>query len=1079
MGLDFSNMRETLHTLLLRNNAQSIREELASLEELRSRYRTRWLYELLQNARDASPDDREITVEVSLAGGVLTFRHDGRPFTQEEVVSLIVHGSTKPASKRDAGNPLLGRFGTGFLATHLLSLTVLVRGSIAGADGTPAVGFEFVLDRTGDTDAELSDSIDRSYEAFVASATSESRAPTQWTEFRYQLGPEADAVTQALQLQLLAVPYILAFNDPIGCLRVTGEACPPKTFQRQLADSAIADGRLVTVDVMCVEEPRDSVRLAVFQSDGIRVATRASSSPNGAGAFEAPGDVPRLFLFLPLVGTNDLGLPVVLHSAEFAPTASRDGLYVGAEEAARSTANRRALERCATAIVGMVERSSEAGWQNVHRLLRLEATKTAALPGDDAGWFRALQRSLLERLAEVPAIETSHGGLVPLGRALIAVGGEPLPTSELHRFSRQIFGDPLVAERISAECAGFALGWEELLSATHELSGRVILRAPRLVAKVIEHGGVGGLAGLFDGHQAAALAWLNELVAAWPLPDRLGDLDGLLPDQTGTFRKNAALSRDAGLDDALKNLQEMLGTPIRTGLLHLGIAAAQELLEQRNVNDDLILRIKELLKQQATEASKRVPEFRDACILFFGWLTQRMRWDHLKDSLPVLTLERDGKEGCSKTATKDPRLLYPRALWPAPARELFDAMPGDSVLADAYTGAVPSDAWQTLAANSVVIGRLSWTERVQIGAQHLSTFSTDVDDDGEHIPKSTQEVEVGYLALVGTDELTTALKSSKQRSARFMRFVLEYAIHAEGSWKQRVQVPCSCGKTHVVIPCDWLWWMRRTHWVPRGNQADPISTEALARLATTDPALSGLVTRADAQDFLDAAGINVLEQTLLLRGDSERAEYRRKLAQLSSSLKAPSDIDLLVRDVEARQRLAEWWEQNQEFGRRIEVLVQQLLDQAPKLDVVVRFTGHDLEARVKSDAQPADIGALEVGATKIEIKATRGDSVSMSGVQAATATADSDHFWLCVFPLDPTEAIGSIDEAMVRERLRFVQHIGQKLSASRSELDDATTAALSEGIELEHLDEVRYRVKRSVWESSGVSLADFIATLVA
>jgi cell division inhibitor SulA len=90
-------------------NAQTIRKTLEALEEGRTRFVSRWLYELIQNARDSFDRNRRLQIGVRISPHEIIFRHNGRPFSDEEILSLIVHGSTK----RDLQDSPI-RFGTGF-----------------------------------------------------------------------------------------------------------------------------------------------------------------------------------------------------------------------------------------------------------------------------------------------------------------------------------------------------------------------------------------------------------------------------------------------------------------------------------------------------------------------------------------------------------------------------------------------------------------------------------------------------------------------------------------------------------------------------------------------------------------------------------------------------------------------------------------------------------------------------------------------------------------------------------------------------------------------------------------------------
>lgn len=128
---------------LIDNTAQGIFNYLKEIENKREIYEKRWIWELLQNALDAAPHDRKIEVKIIKDDNKLTFAHNGRPFKPEEVAHLIYHGSTK--REQD-----IGKFGTGFLITHLLSKKVNVKGVREDRKK-----FDFMLDRSGASSDEI------------------------------------------------------------------------------------------------------------------------------------------------------------------------------------------------------------------------------------------------------------------------------------------------------------------------------------------------------------------------------------------------------------------------------------------------------------------------------------------------------------------------------------------------------------------------------------------------------------------------------------------------------------------------------------------------------------------------------------------------------------------------------------------------------------------------------------------------------------------------------------------------------------------------------------------------------------
>src|ERR1051325_412834 len=69
---------------LIENTAQSIFKYLEELENRRSLVKNRWIWELLQNARDSSATS-PVRVSVRFLRDKLVFKHNGDFFTSKEV----------------------------------------------------------------------------------------------------------------------------------------------------------------------------------------------------------------------------------------------------------------------------------------------------------------------------------------------------------------------------------------------------------------------------------------------------------------------------------------------------------------------------------------------------------------------------------------------------------------------------------------------------------------------------------------------------------------------------------------------------------------------------------------------------------------------------------------------------------------------------------------------------------------------------------------------------------------------------------------------------------------------------------
>ena len=200
--------------VLTDNTAQGVFKYLRLLESNRALRLTRWLWELLQNARDVSASgDTSLIASIEYGQGYLVFRHNGRKFSRDEITHLIYYGSTKVGE-----DETVGQFGSGFLTTHLLSLLIDVSGQLEGDQS-----FRFNLQRDGDSPTDLRNSMDRSWEDFKASLSPSTGSPPGkfTTCFRYPIVDGAtDAVESGIETLQQCGPFVVAFNQEFGRIEV-------------------------------------------------------------------------------------------------------------------------------------------------------------------------------------------------------------------------------------------------------------------------------------------------------------------------------------------------------------------------------------------------------------------------------------------------------------------------------------------------------------------------------------------------------------------------------------------------------------------------------------------------------------------------------------------------------------------------------------------------------------------------------------------------------------------------------------------------------------------------------------------
>lgn len=304
-----------------------INDKLSSIfqnEINRQKYARRWIWELIQNARDSKKEGVYISVLLDENEHTLSFSHDGKYFNRLSLLRLITQISDKIE-----GEDNTGRFGTGFITTNLLSKIIFIKGPYTRGDGVNSQ-FEFVLDRSAwQMDQKTSEFVHEFKQQIQAAITNLDRLENsqicsvtdELTYFSYPI--RDNEALKNVKIGMLdlerQLPLVMAFNPSIKSVKVNSE------------------------DYLCFEiDPErlnDNIQLSRFQvlknSKSFKsILVFADAETKSQVAFYAtdkqlenyPEQTPRLFSRFPMVGTECFGLPMVFNSEFFEVTETRDAL---------------------------------------------------------------------------------------------------------------------------------------------------------------------------------------------------------------------------------------------------------------------------------------------------------------------------------------------------------------------------------------------------------------------------------------------------------------------------------------------------------------------------------------------------------------------------------------------------------------------------------------------------------------------------------------------------------------------------------------------------------------------------------
>lgn len=124
---DKISAREAFDNATYKQAADKIRQILSAIRNNPASSAKRWVWELMQNAKDIPNKYGKVSVEIELISeNELQFRHNGNPFGIKNITGLIRQVSSKDSLNSD--EETTGKFGTGFICTHLLSDVIDVDG---------------------------------------------------------------------------------------------------------------------------------------------------------------------------------------------------------------------------------------------------------------------------------------------------------------------------------------------------------------------------------------------------------------------------------------------------------------------------------------------------------------------------------------------------------------------------------------------------------------------------------------------------------------------------------------------------------------------------------------------------------------------------------------------------------------------------------------------------------------------------------------------------------------------------------------------------------------------------------------
>lgn len=296
----------------------------------------RAIWELVQNARDVSKVEERAKVLFIRRPNEFVFKHNGQPFDRKSIQSLILQTSSKV--RNDIVQ--VGQYGTGFLTTHKFGLQFHLQSSLDLKHGNYYYNFGvekvFLIDRSSKDKIVLSKAIkDAIYisQQWGADGSYWSSTPLDYTVFTYKHNHqiERDNVAEAFKKSVALVPYVLSLNPLVQSIAFADEveniidkyehistihkADFGDTLMEQVTISRNCNGIESTIQLLLL---KGKSQLSENTGESkVTVILPCVSIDSTEKVIPLSEGVPQLYLYLPLLGTENWGWNFIVHGPSF------------------------------------------------------------------------------------------------------------------------------------------------------------------------------------------------------------------------------------------------------------------------------------------------------------------------------------------------------------------------------------------------------------------------------------------------------------------------------------------------------------------------------------------------------------------------------------------------------------------------------------------------------------------------------------------------------------------------------------------------------------------------------------------
>jgi len=548
--------------------------------------------------------DRKVSVRIDYDSEQIEFSHNGNHFTEKDIRGLINQISSKEVDEGEVSTRT-GRFGTGFLTTHLLSKEVCIKGIVETANRS-LFTFDFLLDRNGKTTGALIPKIENAWAGFHTS-TEDSEIKDYDTEelntsFTYTLDSEEQQEIAQIGVDEFTdlIPYVLAFIPEIESVEIIDSVRNETiTFQNQ---TELSDG---FKKIKKIRNGKSTIVRLLFTTNG-NVSIAAQVVKNEDGYFEVSPleDIPKLFCNFPLIGTENFHFPIIVNSFYFNPQTERDGVWLKGDNDTEVLENKDLLEQAVGLYEDLIDELNVPAYQHLFNIAKTKIPSTNEDFFDRKWYVDSIQEPLRKFLLEKPIVELHDGTPGQLKELWFPLKAYNRETREkLWQYTSDLFPKAVCREEDLHDWVEII--WDDVNKITYA----------ELVSDIAKSKSIAKLSEALGKGDQATFKWYNEVgkfISSEEANLPLFEKNAMIPNENGDFLIKSELFFDTIKDPDLIEVLQLLGEDWNDILIHNKLGFGSYTVKKKQ---EIAIKINERLKN----TSNQNQSFKQAIIILSGW----------------------------------------------------------------------------------------------------------------------------------------------------------------------------------------------------------------------------------------------------------------------------------------------------------------------------------------------------------------------------------------------------------------------------------------------------------------------------